>query len=163
MATVENPDGMFCITADHDLTDGFWKVPIEPSDSRDLVFGNTRHDVVVFLVAAADYSFFDFVHRKGAAKCRTLICSLPDPLRTIYSSAAAPTPEDRWIRIYGTLNFITDTVYAGATQAAMVRRTGSKGYSYLWGSPNPVSSPQLSGIAGHCTEMIYTTGLYLAR
>ena len=54
MATVENPDGMFCITADHDLADGFWKVPIEPSDSRDLVFGNTRHDVVVFLVATAD-------------------------------------------------------------------------------------------------------------
>ena len=43
----------------------------------------------------------------------------------------------------------------------MVRRTGSKGYSYLWGRPNPVSSPQLPGIAGHCTEMIYTTGLYL--
>jgi carboxylesterase type B len=54
MATVENPDGMFCITADHDLTDGFWKVSNEPSESRDLVIGNTRHDVVVFLVATAD-------------------------------------------------------------------------------------------------------------
>jgi|SRR5277367_3889406 len=54
MTKVENPDGMFCITADHALTNGFWKVPNEPSDSRDLVFGNTHHDVLVLPVATSD-------------------------------------------------------------------------------------------------------------
>src|SRR5271170_4446231 len=54
MEIIENPDGMFCITADHDLTDGFWKLPNEPSDSRDLLLGNTSHDVTMFLAATTD-------------------------------------------------------------------------------------------------------------
>ena len=66
--------------------------------------------------------------------------------------------EHRWI--YQTLTFITDTVYAGATQAAMMRCAGSKGYSYVWARPNPVSTLHSPTIADHCTEMIYTTGLY---
>jgi len=88
-----------------------------------------------------------------------LIRSLPEPLQTLYSDDPVDVSEDRWI--YRTLNFITDTVYAGATQAAMMRCAGSKGYSYLWRRPNPVSSSRGLRIADHCTEMIYTTGLYL--
>ena len=71
----------------------------------------------------------------------------------------APASEDRWI--LGTLDFITDTVYAGATQAAMMRYPDSKAFSYIWGRPNPVLPARRPRIAVHCTDMIYTTGLYL--
>jgi carboxylesterase type B len=61
------------------------------------------------------------------------------------------------------LNFITDTLYAGGTQAIMSKEDNIKAFSYVWGRPNPVPSfaSEFPGIATHCTEMIYTTGLYL--
>ena len=63
----------------------------------------------------------------------------------------------------GTLEFINDTLYAGAGQAAMNRWPDMKAFSYVFGCRNPVSWSQFSGLAPHCTEMIYTTGLYLAE
>ena len=61
------------------------------------------------------------------------------------------------------MNFITDTLYAGATQAAMRREGNIEAFSYVWARPNPVPSfaSEFPGIATHCSEMIYTTGLYL--
>ena len=61
------------------------------------------------------------------------------------------------------LNFITDTLYAGGTQAGMSKEGNIKAFSYVWARPNPVPSfaSEFPGIATHCTEMIYTTGLYL--
>ena len=45
MTKVDNPDGMFCVTADHDLRNGFWKVATEPSYPNHILIGNTHHDV----------------------------------------------------------------------------------------------------------------------
>lgn len=61
------------------------------------------------------------------------------------------------------LNFITDTLYAGGTQAGMCKEGNVKAFSYVWARPNPVPlfASEFPGIATHCTEMIYTTGLYL--
>jgi hypothetical protein len=61
------------------------------------------------------------------------------------------------------LDFITDTLYAGGTQAGMIKGGNIKAFSYVWARPNPVPSfaSEFPGIATHCTEMIYTTGLYL--
>ena len=41
----------------------------------------------------------------------------------------------------------------------MVRSPNAKAYTYLWASSNPVSS-RFPGVANHCTDMIYTSGLY---
>ena len=43
----ENPDGMFCITSDHDLIDGFFQVPKVDDAGKSLIIGNTGHDVLV--------------------------------------------------------------------------------------------------------------------
>jgi carboxylesterase type B len=43
---IENPDGMFCITADHDLG-GFFQSQNVDNSSKSLIIGNTRHDVLV--------------------------------------------------------------------------------------------------------------------
>jgi len=45
MVKIENPDGMFCITADQDLVGGFWKVPNATDIGKSLLIGNTCHDV----------------------------------------------------------------------------------------------------------------------
>lgn len=45
MVKIENPDGMFCITADHDLVGGFWKAPNAIDIGKSLLIGNTCHDV----------------------------------------------------------------------------------------------------------------------
>ena len=44
MEHLDNPDGMFCLTADDNLRDGFWK-PCQPATDTKLIIGNTRHDV----------------------------------------------------------------------------------------------------------------------
>ena len=88
-----------------------------------------------------------------------MISRLPEHLQSVYSNST--TDEDKWIK--GVLNFITDTLYAGGTQAGMSKEGNIKAFSYVWARPNPVSSfaSEFPGIATHCTEMIYTTGLYL--
>ena len=65
MENVENPDGMFCITADHDLRDGFWKVTTECCYRKDILIGNTYHDVITFLV----------VKTNGLGVCILRLCS----------------------------------------------------------------------------------------
>jgi para-nitrobenzyl esterase len=42
---IENPDGMFCITADYDLIGGFFQLPKTDNTDKRLIIGNTGHDV----------------------------------------------------------------------------------------------------------------------
>src|SRR5271154_1645566 len=55
MAEVETPDSMFCITADRELRDGFWKFQEVPAANRSLLIGNTRHDVLCCLLWTRAY------------------------------------------------------------------------------------------------------------
>jgi carboxylesterase type B len=102
------------------------------------------------------YAFYDFVYNKGENECQSFLLGLPESLRDTY------TLDQQWTK--RTLAFITDTLYASAGQAVVMRDPSVKAFSYLWAYPNHIlasQSPELSGIAIHCTEMIYTSGLYL--
>lgn len=47
LGEIENPDGMFCITADHDLIGGFFQLQKVNNTDKRLIIGNTGHDVLV--------------------------------------------------------------------------------------------------------------------
>ena len=46
-AQIENPDGMFCITADHHLIGGFFQAQKADNTCKSLIIGNTGHDVLI--------------------------------------------------------------------------------------------------------------------
>lgn len=93
--------------------------------------------------------------RRGEKRCLQFLDQLEPSFRSIY----LPKDDDQvdaWF--HATCKFISDTIYAGANRAALTH-CKTDAYSYVWARTNPISSTKM---ALHCTEMIYTSGLYLA-
>jgi carboxylesterase type B len=158
MKKLEDPDAMFPVVADGALTGGFWKEAENINDNKSIMVGNTKDDVLFQceVTNSKGYVFCDFIRRKGEEHCKSFLLALPETVRETYFV------EDQWL--IGTLAFITDILYAATGQAIIMREPNAKVFSYMWAYPNHILEshfPEFSGISIHCTEMIYTTGLYL--
>jgi carboxylesterase type B len=58
------------------------------------------------------------------------------------------------------LDFLTDVLFAAPAKAVLDALPG-EAFTYLWARQNPISKDLFPGIATHCTDMIYSTALYM--